>query len=212
VAWSADLGFGDADADVRAICREAFEQLAALGSGEVPKVDLSDALEAYTILISMRRAASMGEVIDEWAPVMDPFVVDYIRSGRSMTSLDLGRGIRRRNALYAAVEAIFDEYDLLVTPTVAITPFEIGQNNPATVNGQPLRSWRHWMCFTFPFNLTGQPAATVPAGFTRDGLPVGLQIVGGHLADGLVLRAAAALEAARPWAHHRPPLDNLAAA
>jgi Asp-tRNA(Asn)/Glu-tRNA(Gln) amidotransferase A subunit family amidase len=210
VAWSADLGFGDADLDVRAICWEAFEQLASLGSGDTPAVDLSDALEAYTILISMRRAASTGEVLDEWAPVMDPVVVDYIRSGRSMTSLDLGRGIRRRNALYAAVEAIFDEYDLLVTPTVAVTPFEIGQNNPATVNGQPLRSWRHWMCFTFPFNLTGHPAATVPAGWTDGGLPVGVQIVGPRWADRQVLAACRYLESARPWAHRRPPASPLA--
>jgi aspartyl-tRNA(Asn)/glutamyl-tRNA(Gln) amidotransferase subunit A len=127
-----------------------------------------------------------------------------------MTSLDLGRGIRRRNALYAAVEAIFDEYDLLVTPTVAVTPFEIGQNNPATVNGQPLRSWRHWMCFTFPFNLTGHPAATVPAGWTDGGLPVGVQIVGPRWADRQVLAACRYLESARPWAHRRPPASPLA--
>jgi Asp-tRNA(Asn)/Glu-tRNA(Gln) amidotransferase A subunit family amidase len=207
VAWSADLGFGDADGDVRAICWEAFQPLATLGAGETPAVDLGDALEAYAILISMRRAASMGEVIDAWAPVMDPYVVDYIRSSRSLTSLDLGRGIQHRNALYAAVEAIFDEYDLLVTPTVAVTPFEIGQSNPATVNGQPLRSWRHWLCFTFPFNLTGHPAATVPAGWTDDGLPVGVQVVGPRWADRQVLAACRYLEISRPWAHRRPPVS-----
>jgi len=210
LAWSADLGFGEADADVRAICFEGFEQLASVGSGEAPAVDLSDALEAFTVLISMRRAASLGEVIDEWAPLMDPFVADYVRSGLPMTSRDLGRGIRHRNALYAAVEAVFEEYDLLVTPTIAVTPFEIGQNGPPTVNGKPPRSWRHWMCFSFPFNLTGHPAASVPAGWTDDGLPVGLQIVGPRWADRQVLAACRYLETTRPWAHHRPPVATAA--
>lgn len=204
-AWSPDVGFGDADADVRAMCLDAFEQLVTAGSGHAPAVDLSDALEAYTILISMRRAASMAEVIEDWAPLMDPVVADYIRSGLPMGSRELGLGIRRRNALYASVEAIFEDFDLLVTPTVAVTAFEIGQNNPATVNGKPLRSWRHWMCFTFPFNLTGHPAATVPAGWTDDGLPVGLQIVGPRWADRRVLAACRYLETVRPWAHRRPP-------
>ena len=63
-----------------------------------------------------------------------------------------------------------------------------------------------WICFTFPINMTGQPAASVPAGWTEEGLPVGLQIVGRHLADATVLRAAAAYESARPWAHRWPPL------
>lgn len=209
IAWSPDLGFGDVDPDVRAVCLEAFEDLAIAGSGDAPAVDLSDALEAYAVLISMRRAASMGEVIDEWAPLMDPFVVDYVRSGLPMTSRDLGRGIGRRNALYAAVEAIFEEFDLLVTPTVAVTAFEIGQDNPATVNGKPLESWRDWMCFTFPFNLTGHPAATVPAGWTDDGLPVGLQVVGPRWADRQVLAACRFLETVRPWAHRRPAASDL---
>ena len=78
----------------------------------------------------------------------------------------------------------------------------------------PLRDWNkatqlspnHWLSFTFPINMTGQPAATVPAGWTDDGLPVGMQIVGRHLDDPLVLAASAAFEAARPWKHRWPPI------
>ena len=98
----------------------------------------------------------------------------------------------------------FARYDLLLTPTMPIVAFEIG-NPPSTIDGQKI-SLAGWTPFTYPFNLTGQPAASVPAGFTPDGLPVGLQIVGRRHADRAVLAAAAAYEAARPWSAQRPAL------
>jgi len=78
---------------------------------------------------------------------------------------------------------------------------------PASIDGRPTPTMFDRLPFTFPFNLTGQPAATVPCGFTAEGLPVGLQIVGRWHADGTVLRAAAAFEALQPWAQRRPPVD-----
>jgi aspartyl-tRNA(Asn)/glutamyl-tRNA(Gln) amidotransferase subunit A len=99
----------------------------------------------------------------------------------------------------------FQKYDLLLTPTLARPAFEIGLDNPTEIAGKPVPEWA-WTPFTYPFNMTGQPAASVPCGFTQDGLPIGLQIVGRPYADVTVLRASAAFEAARPWAHHRPPI------
>jgi aspartyl-tRNA(Asn)/glutamyl-tRNA(Gln) amidotransferase subunit A len=84
------------------------------------------------------------------------------------------------------------DYDLLVTPALAVAAFDVGQETP--VKGR----WTEWTPFTYPFNLTGQPAAAIPCGFTKAGLPVGLQIVGPRFADALVLRAARAFETARP--------------
>jgi len=97
-------------------------------------------------------------------------------------------------------------FDLLITPTVAVPPFEVGKPGLNEINGAP-SSPLGWMPFCFPFNLTGQPAASVPVGFTRAGLPVGLQIVGRRHADHTVLAASAAFEAAQPWADRRPPID-----
>jgi aspartyl-tRNA(Asn)/glutamyl-tRNA(Gln) amidotransferase subunit A len=97
------------------------------------------------------------------------------------------------------------KYDLLLTPTLAVPPFPIDIQGPEKIEGRMGRP-TDWLCFTFPANMTGQPAATVPAGFTRDGLPVGLQIIGRHLDDKTVLRASGAFEAARPWAHKWPKL------
>jgi aspartyl-tRNA(Asn)/glutamyl-tRNA(Gln) amidotransferase subunit A len=94
-----------------------------------------------------------------------------------------------------------------VTPTTSAAAFPIGQTFPPEIDGRPLTHQLEWFPFTYPFAITGQPAISVPAGFTAEGLPVGLQIVGRRFADATVLRVAAAFEAARPWAGRRPPLD-----
>jgi aspartyl-tRNA(Asn)/glutamyl-tRNA(Gln) amidotransferase subunit A len=94
-------------------------------------------------------------------------------------------------------------YDLLLTPSLAVPAFGVGRLEP---EGSGDEDWTNWTPFSYPFNLTQQPACSVPCGFTADGLPVGLQIVGPMHADDLVLRAARAFETARPWADTKPNL------
>ncbi len=89
-----------------------------------------------------------------------------------------------------------ERFDILLTPTLPIPAFDAGSEFPRT---GPFARWRDWTPFTYPFNLTQQPAASVPCGFTSDGLPIGLQIVGGRYADAMVLRAARAFESVRPF-------------
>jgi amidase len=96
--------------------------------------------------------------------------------------------------------------DLLVLPTVAVPPFPVEQPYPTEINGQPLDHYTQWFSLTYGITVTGLPAISVPCGFTRAGLPVGLQIVGRRRQDAAVLRAAAAFEAAAPWAGHVPPV------
>jgi aspartyl-tRNA(Asn)/glutamyl-tRNA(Gln) amidotransferase subunit A len=105
------------------------------------------------------------------------------------------------------VRRFFERYDLLVTPTTSVAAFPIGVSYPAEIEGRAIDNQLQWFPFTFPFSITGQPAITVPCGFTAEGLPVGLQIIGRRFADATVLRAAAAFEAAQPWAARRPSLD-----
>jgi aspartyl-tRNA(Asn)/glutamyl-tRNA(Gln) amidotransferase subunit A len=107
----------------------------------------------------------------------------------------------QRQAACNTIARFMADYDLLLMPTVSSPAFGVGLFNPDTqANPSP---------FTYPFNWTGQPAASVPAGFTAAGLPVGLQIVGRHLADGAVLSASAAFERARPWAHLWPEMAKI---
>jgi aspartyl-tRNA(Asn)/glutamyl-tRNA(Gln) amidotransferase subunit A len=135
---------------------------------------------------------------------MDPGLVQVVEEGRHISAVQLGRAAFARATFYEALRRFFAHYDLLLTPTLPVPPFAAGlERSPDSSGGSRLA----WAAFTYPFNLTGQPAATVPCGFTRDGLPVGLQIVGRRLQDATVLRAAAAFEAAAPWADRQPPLD-----
>jgi aspartyl-tRNA(Asn)/glutamyl-tRNA(Gln) amidotransferase subunit A len=103
------------------------------------------------------------------------------------------------------VRRYFDTHDLLLTPTIATPPFKVGLDNPPDIAGRPVEAY-DWIPFTYPFNLTGNPAASVPCGFTKDGLPIGLQIVGRRFDDVTVLRAAAGFEKLAPWADRKPAI------
>ena len=109
-----------------------------------------------------------------------------------------------RRDLYNKLWRFFETYDLLLSPTLPVAAFDVFQDLPP---GMPDRNLVSWVYYTYPFNLTGQPAASIPAGFTADGLPVGLQIAVRTNAEADVFRAAAAYEAVRPWADRRPAID-----
>ncbi len=114
--------------------------------------------------------------------------------------------MRQRKLDYvAASHRWFGEWDLLLTPAVSVVAFPAERLQPEHWPQHPW-DWLTWAEFSYPFNMSHNPAASVPAGFTAAGLPVGLQLVGRRLDDLGVLQAAAALEEARPWAQHRPPL------
>ena len=121
------------------------------------------------------------------------------------TAEDFSSALVTRKQVANAMARFMRHYDLLLTPTLATPPFAIDMAGPERIDGRAVAS-HQWSPFAFIANLTGQPAASVPAGWTADGLPVGLQLIGRHLDDALVLKAACAFEAASPWAHRRPPL------
>jgi len=148
-------------------------------------------------------AARLQEALPEWRDRIDPGLLEVVEEGTRLSAMEFKRAEFGRAAFYQEVRKLFLKYDLLLSPTLAALPFAAGTERPLECPGISRLSW---VAFTYPFNLTGQPAATVPCGFTADGLPVGLQIVGGRLQDALVLRAAAAFEAAAPWAGKRPTL------
>jgi len=126
--------------------------------------------------------------------------------GATVTAEQYLTAVRRRRELWGETQRFLARFDLLITPTMPVPAFAAAGLPPKQINGREI-SPLGWLPFTFPFNLTGQPAATVPAGFTAAGLPVGLQIVGRRHADRTVLAASAAFEAAAPWSHHRPGPD-----
>jgi aspartyl-tRNA(Asn)/glutamyl-tRNA(Gln) amidotransferase subunit A len=152
---------------------------------------------ADTDLVGMRRMMRGRE------REMSGHLVDLLQ--RRWTAEDFTNARIGRQRLCNIMWRFMARYDLLLTPTLAVPPFPINIQGPEIIDGRMGRP-ADWLCFTFPANMTGQPAATIPAGFTKDGLPVGLQIIGRHLADRTVLAASGAFERARPWAHKWPAL------
>jgi amidase len=132
--------------------------------------------------------------------------VENTEQGLALSSRDVARGELLRTQLWQRVREFLEDRDLILTPTAATPPFAIEQPHAVEVNGQPVGKVMQRSFLTYAFSVLGLPAISIPCGFTRGGLPVGLQIVGKRRGEAAVLRAAAAFEAAQPWAGHRPPV------
>jgi Asp-tRNA(Asn)/Glu-tRNA(Gln) amidotransferase A subunit family amidase len=118
------------------------------------------------------------------------------------------KAVMARTVFYNDVKRFFADYDLLLTPAMPVGAWSVEPETwPQEIEGRPTPHIMDHLHFTYPSNLTGQPAATVPCGFTSEGLPVGLQIVGPWHADATVLRASACFESIQPWSQHHPPSD-----
>ena len=207
VAWSADLGYAPIEPEVRGLVETAARRFADLGA-HVEDADpgFADPLPLINAIFYAQVGAQVAGLPPERRALLDPGLAAVIDQYRDLSAYDyLQHAAAGRNALYDAARRFFARYDLLLTPAIAVPPFALGSEGPTEVAGRPVGRLG-WTPFTFPWNLTGQPAITVPCAATRDGLPVGLQIVGRRHADAAVLRAAAAFEELAPWAHHWPPI------
>jgi aspartyl-tRNA(Asn)/glutamyl-tRNA(Gln) amidotransferase subunit A len=154
-------------------------------------------------MVAAQFYAAWAHRLPEAESLMDGTLVKFIRRGERITARQYLEAARWMREFWLEVHAFLARFDLLLTPTVAVPPFPVDGPPPREIDGQRV-SVLGWMPFTYPFNVTGQPAASVPAGFDAAGLPIGLQIVGRRRADRTVLAASAAFEAERPWAGLRP--------
>ena len=207
VAYADDLGFADAvDPEVRAVCAKAARAFRELGCRlEEVRPGWPSPREAWGEIFCGGIAARMASSLDRRGDI-EPGLYRIIETALKNPPTKYVQGWFDRLAWWQHPRAFFETYDLLLTPTIACAPFAVGLDNPTEIAGKSVEAYA-WIPFTYPFNLTGQPASSVPCGFTKDGLPIGLQIVGRRFDDVTVLRASAAFERARPWAQHRPALD-----
>lgn len=199
IAYSPTLGFaGEVDPDVAALTRKATETLAALGAHvEEAEPGFADPIAPLMLLWETGAAIIVRSIAEDRRHLLDPGLAALARAGERHTASDFANALYyQRNALSLAMARFHERYDLLVTPTMPLPAFEAGRLVPQ--HGRYGDVWTNWSPFTYPFNLTQQPAISVPSGLTRAGLPVGLQIVGRFGADREVLQAAATFEAASP--------------
>jgi aspartyl-tRNA(Asn)/glutamyl-tRNA(Gln) amidotransferase subunit A len=205
IGWSADLGYAAVDPIVRQTAEAAvrrFEEAGCLVEETSPGLD--DPWEIIDVLWSCGQAGATRDNFQVDKDRLDPGLVEVIERGRQTPATDFALAMMRRNAYAEKLRRFTSQYDLFLTPTLPITAFPAGKDQPGSIQGRPT-SYLSWTAFTYPFNMSGQPAATVPCGFDHDGLPIGLQIVGRFHDDVTVMRAAKAFEELAPWRHLRPP-------
>jgi aspartyl-tRNA(Asn)/glutamyl-tRNA(Gln) amidotransferase subunit A len=160
------------------------------------------------VLAASADATWLRELSDEQRAQLGPPAHSFLEIGSKFSAADYVNANNRRMGVWHSMRKFHERYDLLLTPSLAVTAFPVGQ--PPTHAGDKEFPPFGWSPFTVPFNLTGQPAASVPCGFDSRELPVGLQIVGRAYADATVLRAARAFEQLQPWADRKPALDAVA--
>ncbi len=204
VAWSGDLGHAVVDPVVRAAIEDAVRVFSKMGCEvEEATPDFPLMHDAFRLLFAADCAGAIGDRLDEWEGRLDPGLVTLTQIGLKAGAVDYVRAVNRCHTLWERLQLFFEKYDVLLTPTLPLPPFPVGIDWPREVAGQKVHPL-NYLGFTYPFNLTGQPAASLPCAWTADGLPIGLQIVGRRFDDLTVLKAAAAFEEARPWKEKWP--------
>lgn len=205
IAFSPDLGYATVDPEVEEIVRGAAFKLEKFGEVEEVKIDVPNLESDLVTKVVLEVVTFMGDKMEEWEKVAFPPYLGFMALAQSLTYREYIRIEERKMELWKALREVFDKYDFLITPTVAVKPFEIGKISPDEIAGKPITPIG-WMPFTYPFNFTGQPAASIPAGFSKDELPVGMQIVGRHYDDVGVLRISKAFQDISPWQDRVPSL------
>jgi aspartyl-tRNA(Asn)/glutamyl-tRNA(Gln) amidotransferase subunit A len=200
------------DADLASVLDHARRQFTPLGwqardvplPGSLPKA-------CFEVLWSCSRAFTSGPTLEADAPLLDPELVRSVRLGLRYRLNDYLHAALERRRFAGLFQSVFDSVDVLVMPTVPIKPFAAEADIPQGWSNEGVLPWIDWSPCTYPFNLSGNPAASLPVGFSPEGLPVGLQIIGPRFRDDLVLRAAHDLEQHLAIGDQMPAMTRTAA-
>ncbi|HJP75333.1 MAG TPA: amidase [Pseudonocardiaceae bacterium] len=196
-AFSPTLGYVDVHPEVARIVREVVETLSDIGLNvELSDPGFTDPIDAFDVLWCAGAAKTLDRFPPERTKHVDPGLEKAWQRGKRLSAGDYLDATEARTQLGITMGEFHSRYDVLITPTLPIPPFAAGHDVPP---GSGYPSWPSWTPFTYPFNLTQQPALSVPAGVTEDGRPVGLQVIGPRHSDDLVLAVGRAIEAVLPW-------------
>ena len=207
VAWSRTASGLPIDPEVTAVLEQARPVLEAIGCiVEETEPDFTGADEAFKVWRAWGYEQKLGELADTHRDRLKETILWEIERGRALTGPQIGRAERLRTALYHRMRRFMQTYEFLALPVVQVSPFPIEQPYVTEINGIPMETYIDWMRSCYYVSVIGFPAISVPAGFTRDGLPVGLQLVGRHHNDFGVLQLAHAFEQATGHWRRRPPI------
>ena len=195
VAFSPDLGVASVDSEVREVCAKAARLFEGMGATvEEDTIDLHDADETFQTLRAAQFVGAYASLLDSHRDQLKPEVIWNIEKGLKLTADEIARAELARGALFHRTAEFFRRYDLLLCPAAAVPPFDVDTRYVTEINGVKLENYISWALITYAVTLTACPAISVPCGFTRSGLPVGLQIVGPWAREDVVLSAAALFE------------------
>jgi amidase len=195
VGFSSNLGLRKVDPEIAAICAGAAQRFADTGCAvEAAAPDFSGSIDSFQVLRALLFADVRGGLLPSERHRLNPDIAWNIEKGQALGAAEIIGAMQARHALFHRVAAFFEDYDLLVCPTVAVPPFAVEQRFPTAIAGEALTSYIDWMFLTFVVTLTGCPALSLPCGLTADGLPVGLQLIGRPHGDAALLGMATLLE------------------
>jgi aspartyl-tRNA(Asn)/glutamyl-tRNA(Gln) amidotransferase subunit A len=205
IGFTLDLGYAKViDSEVENSILNSITKYEEFGwSIEKVKMKLrKPELPFYTFWTAML-AYDFKQKLKEWEDKMDPDFVKLVKVGLGYDGMSLPKAIAARNKVHETIFKIFKEFDILITPTTAVPAFDLGIMFPPKINNINV-SPTGWQPFSFPFNLTGNPAASIPCGWSSEGLPIGMQIVGSMYDELKVLQVSKAFEEIAPWQDKRP--------
>jgi Asp-tRNA(Asn)/Glu-tRNA(Gln) amidotransferase A subunit family amidase len=206
IAWSPTLGYARPThevAETAGAAARAFEELGC--AVELVEKVFDDPIELWMAEFYAGVGTRLKKTLSEQREIIDPAVVGVLDQALDASIDEYYGRVFARYEFREKVRQLFDRYDLLMTPTTPTVAFDLGRDVPVELDGANIVSW---VAYTYPINLCGFPAASIPCGFTKSSLPVGLHVIGRPLGEMDILRAAAAFEAARPWADKKPPVSG----
>lgn len=207
VAWCPDVGGLPIEPAVRAVLAEACAQWSASGADvEDVALDLRGADEAFETLRALGFAQRFGAELDTFRGTVKDTVIWNVEQGLALDGATVARALDRRGEVFRTVAALLERFDVIVAPAAQVVPFDAELEYPAEVAGVAMPHYLGWMRACSRITVSSHPVAAVPAGFTGDGLPVGIQLVGRYRGDRRLLEIAAAWEAATGLTERHPPV------
>lgn len=203
IAWSKTLGYANPDPEIITALEKAVKTFEDLGCTviEVDSFFETDPVELWMSEFYAGVGVRLKDTLRDKREVLDPAVASVLDNALSQTSEEYYSNVFKRYDFREKVRVFFEDYDLLLTPATPCAAFDVGLNTPPNLTDRNIVSWVY---YTYPFNLTGQPAASIPAGFTQTGLPIGLQLVSKINSEIDIFKAASAFESAQPWNLYHP--------